>query len=151
MQTFMHSPHLTHLFRNSCSSRDPGGRIKVASENPVFDKTFERIRGTVMRPAAIDAMTFRLPKSIAGDLSAFAKPKLIAFCGHRSSQSMQAMHSDFLHSSALSVTAPPWHCRAHTPQEVHPSPTDLLRNAYLERIPSNAPSGQRYLHQKRFS
>ena len=150
MQTFMHSPHLTHRFRNSGSSRDPGGRISDLSANPFFEKGVERNKGTVTSPMAAAVKTLRLPRSSVAEAPTLPNPNFIASCGHISSQFRQAMHSVCRQTAASSDKALPWHSRVHRPQEVQPSLTDLFRKAYLESTPRRAPRGQRYLHQNRF-
>jgi len=46
----MHSPHLTHLLRNSFSSREPGGLINAGSENPDFERGIDFSSGTATTP-----------------------------------------------------------------------------------------------------
>src|SRR5512134_2999827 len=151
MQTFMHSPHFTQRFKNSLSPSDPGGRTSAGSCAPVFESGVVRSSGTATIPETTDAITRRLPRSMAATLPVGLNPKLTAFWGHMSSQFLQTRHSVSRHWSFVSGWALPWHAVAQTPQEVQPSLTDLFRSENRERMPKNAPRGQRYLHQNRFS
>ncbi len=145
MHTFIHSPHLTHRFRNSFSSREPGGLRSLGLGTPVFKSGVVFNKGTATTPASIEVTTRRLPRSSAAADFFPENPKLTAFFGHISSQFRQQQHSASFHSSFLSGAAPPWQTEAHAPHELHSSLTDLLSRENLENTPSRAPSGQYHI------
>src|SRR5664280_1914166 len=100
IQTFMHSPHFTHLARNCFSSKEPGGRINLGSAAPAcLLIPVILIRGTAARPDKIVPMTLLLPKSMDVVCVFLKNPNPTAFCGQRSSQFIQAMHSVLRHFS----------------------------------------------------
>ena len=106
IQTFIHSPHFTHLFRNSFSSSAPGGLSNPGSEKCVPTKGVDLIIGTAMNPESIERITCLLPRSITGTVFA-PKPKRTELFGQTSSQVKQAKHSVFLHSCFSPASAPP--------------------------------------------
>jgi len=59
----MHSPHLTHLLRNSFSAILPGGLITLGLRNSSFKKGFDLTRGTDNIPALIYVITLLLVRS----------------------------------------------------------------------------------------
>lgn len=92
-----------------------------------------------------------LPRSMAAARCLVFNLKVTAFCGQISSQFLHCRHSVLRQNSPVPDTAFPWQTELQTPHEVHPSLTDLFRKEKRDRMPRSAPSGQRYLHQKRFS
>src|SRR5664279_1698669 len=87
IQTFMHSPHFTHLARNCFSSREPGGRINLGSAAPAcLLIAVILISGTAIRPDRIVPMILLLPKSTDAVCVFLKNPNPTAFCGQRSSQ-----------------------------------------------------------------
>src|SRR5512139_1480652 len=81
MHTFMHSPHFTHLFRNSLSSGEPGGLMSLGWENPDFERGIDLIKGTAITPDSTEVTTLLLPRSIPAATFSRENPKLTAFWG----------------------------------------------------------------------
>ncbi len=144
----MHSPHLVHLARNLSSASAPGGLIRDGSETFLYPS--ERNIGAATAPTAREVMTPRLPTSI-GRSSGLSRPtKCTASSGHTLRQSRHSMHSLLLTDLKSLPIAPIRQSRSHFPQEIQESPTRLRVRPKRPRRPSRAPSGQRFLHQKRF-
>ncbi len=84
----MHSPHLTHLWRNFSSGRAPGGRMSFRSDR--FRAGVIRKNGAAIAPSAVVRMSFRRERSTVASFSGFALAgNVIAAVGQMAAQVSQ--------------------------------------------------------------
>src|SRR5271157_947146 len=152
--TFMHSPQRMHFERNSSSPSDPGGRTSSGLKERLPASGCVRNSNAPPAPATPEASNWRRPKSRRESFGGFRRLvprlKVTAREGQSDSQLKQKKHSAGFHSRVSPTLAPPWQSARHRRQLSQASGLLWSRTSgFLPAIPSSAPSGQIYRHQKR--